>query len=216
MTKQKLSNWERLESVIKWANMSTNYFARHIGLLRGENLYQIKRGNNGISRNLAEMIVTAFPEINLLWLLTGEGQMFVEPDFAGDDIHFYNVDVESNIRNLDNLEPSSVMVMPTHVEGDFAMVYYSRAMGDIIPPNTIVILKKIMPEMIIPGEECVILTKNVVTLRVVRFENNPTDGVAYGEALRLTSADPSKFDDIRVNRSDIEAVYHVSAKILIN
>lgn len=51
------SNWSRLESVIKWANMTVNYFARYIGLTRGENLYRIKRGDNGISRDLADRIV---------------------------------------------------------------------------------------------------------------------------------------------------------------
>ena len=71
------NNWQRIESVVKWANMTTNYFARYIGLSRGENLYQIKRGHNGISRKLGERIVQHFPQIDLLWLLTGRGQMFV-------------------------------------------------------------------------------------------------------------------------------------------
>ncbi len=213
---QKLTNWERLESVIKWANMSTNYFARHIGLLRGENLYQIKRGNNGISRNLADMIVKSFPEINLLWLLTGEGQMFAETEITGDGIPFYNVDVENNLRNIENIDPLSVMAMPIQVDGDVAMLYSGRAMGDIIPSNTIVLLKKILPETIIPGGEYVILTKNVVTLRIVCFDNNISDGVAYGDVLKLVSADSAKFNDIYVNRQDVEMVYKVTAKIMIN
>ncbi|MFI3301684.1 MAG: hypothetical protein SNH35_03360 [Rikenellaceae bacterium] len=213
---QKLTNWERLESVIKWANMSTNYFARHIGLLRGENLYQIKRGNNGISRNLADMIVKSFPEINLLWLLTGEGKMFAEPDVVGSGIPFYNLDVENQIRNIEELDPVSVMAMPVHVDGDIAMLYSGRAMGDIIPPNTIVLLKKILPETIIPGGEYVILTKNVVTLRIVCFDNNISDGSAYGDTLKLVSADSTKFNDIYLGRQDVEAVYKVTAKIMIN
>ncbi|MFR9602241.1 MAG: hypothetical protein SNG02_00025 [Rikenellaceae bacterium] len=213
---QKLTNWERLESVIKWANMSTNYFARHIGLLRGENLYQIKRGNNGISRNLADMIVKSFPEINLLWLLTGEGQMFAEPKIAGDGIPFYNLDVENHIRNIDELDPMSIMAMPIHVGGDVAMLYSGRAMGDIIPSNTIVLLKKILPETIIPGGEYVILTKNVVTLRIVCFDHNLAEGMNYGDTLRLVSADSNKFNDIYVGRDEVEMVYKVTAKIMIN
>ena len=58
--REKQNNWQRIEAVIKWANMSTNYFARYIGLARGENLYQIKRGNNGISLNVADRIVSKF------------------------------------------------------------------------------------------------------------------------------------------------------------
>lgn len=70
------NNWKRLESVIAWANMTTNCFAKQIGLARAETLYQIKRGHYGISRGLAARIVNRFPEIDKLWLLTGEGQMF--------------------------------------------------------------------------------------------------------------------------------------------
>ena len=67
--------WERIEAVVKMARMTTNAFARHIGLARGENLYQIKRGNNGVSLDVAARICQHFPEIDKLWLLTGERQM---------------------------------------------------------------------------------------------------------------------------------------------
>lgn len=67
--------WERIEAVIKMAQMTTTGFARHIGLARGENLYQIKRGNNGVSFDVADRIVAEFPEVSKLWLLTGDGQM---------------------------------------------------------------------------------------------------------------------------------------------
>ncbi len=79
--------WQRVEAVIKWANMSTNHFARHIGLARGENLYQIKRGNNGVSLDVAGRIVNKFPQIDKLWLLTGEGQMF-KAEAVSDDRFF--------------------------------------------------------------------------------------------------------------------------------
>ena len=59
-----MDNWQRIDSVIRWANMTINYFALYIGLPRGENLYQIKKGNNSISRNLADKIVTKFPEVS--------------------------------------------------------------------------------------------------------------------------------------------------------
>ena len=72
--------WPRIEMVIRWSGMSTNAFARHIGLPRGENLYQIKRGNNGLSIHVADMICEKFPEIDELWLLTGKNDMFFSAD----------------------------------------------------------------------------------------------------------------------------------------
>lgn len=70
-------NWARIEAIINMAQMTTNAFARHIGLPRGENLYQIKRGNNGISFDVADRICRRFPMISKLWLLTGEGEMLL-------------------------------------------------------------------------------------------------------------------------------------------
>ena len=104
--REKQNNWQRIEAVIKWANMSTNYFARYIGLARGENLYQIKRGNNGISLDVADRIVSKFPQVDKLWLLTGEGQMFSDEKLRGVQIPFYNVDVEQADRKSTRLNSS--------------------------------------------------------------------------------------------------------------
>ena len=72
-------HWERIEAVIKhYQFRSVSAFARHIGLKRAENLYQIRRGNNGISPKLAATINTSFPKVSKAWLLTGEQQMFTQ------------------------------------------------------------------------------------------------------------------------------------------
>ena len=51
--------------------------------------------------------MTKFPEVSLAWLLTGEGQMFVDEKLCGVQIPFYQVDVESHITRLDELAPRS-------------------------------------------------------------------------------------------------------------
>ena len=71
--KETPTNWQRIEMVIQQSKMTANAFARHIGLPRGENLYQIKKGNNGISLDVATRICQHYPEIDKLWLLTGDG-----------------------------------------------------------------------------------------------------------------------------------------------
>ena len=67
--------WARLRAVIEWSGMTPNQFARHIGYRRAETVYRIKRGLNGISRNMADTIVAHYPALSKGWLLTGEGQM---------------------------------------------------------------------------------------------------------------------------------------------
>lgn len=207
--REKQNNWQRIEAVIKWANMSTNYFARYIGLARGENLYQIKRGNNGISLNVADRIVSKFPQIDKLWLLTGEGQMFADARQRGMQIPFYNTDVEQHIASLDRLEAECDLVVLPVGDCDLAMVYNGRAMGAVVPPGTIVLLKAIDADAIIPGEEYVIVCQKIVTLRIVRAAN------AEGK-YRLVPGDRENFDDIIVNASDITSVYKVKGKLIIN
>lgn len=207
--REKQNNWERIESVIRWANMSTNYFARYIGLARGENLYQIKRGNNGISLDVADRIVTKFPQIDKLWLLTGEGQMFVGERLRGAQIPFYNVDVEQGLPLLEHLESESGLYVPQAGECDLAMRYTGQAMGQAVPPGTVVLLKLVDKESIIPGEEYVVVSRKIVTLRIVRASEE-------AGKLRLVAGDRDKYDDIILKISDVDAVYKVKGKLIIN
>ncbi len=209
---QKLSDWQRLESVIEWANMTTNYFARHIGLARGENLYQIKRGNNGISQKTAAMITAKFPEVNLMWLLTGQGEMLSGEEYRGGAKPLYNLGVEESIRQVDKCSCDEQLILPSAIDFDFAMPYLGKAMGAITPQNTVLLLKKITTEMIIPGDECVIVAKKIVLLRIVNFPVEQSDK----DKLRLVAAAGEPYGDVVVKCSEVEAVYKVNGKVLIN
>lgn len=189
--------------------MSTNYFARYIGLARGENLYQIKRGNNGISLDVADRIVAKFPQIDKLWLLTGEGQMFADERIRGIQIPYYDIDVEQGIAHLDHLEAQGSLVVPPLGACDLAMCYSGRAMGEIIPPGTVLLLKMADRDAIIPGGEYVVVSRKIVTLRIVR---------SAGEQgkVRLVAGDREHYDDITLDISDIIAVYNVKGKLIIN
>ena len=206
--REKQNNWQRIEAVIKWANMTTNYFARYIGLARGENLYQIKRGNNGISLDVADRIVAKFPQIDKLWLLTGEGQMFADARVRGAQIPFYDVDVEREIAGVVRLSADGYLVAPPAGECDLAMVYAGRAMGSLVPPGTVVLLKAVEREAIIPGEEYVVICRKIVTLRIVR-------SAAKGK-YRLVAGNWEDFDDIVGDADEIVAVYKVKGKLIVN
>ncbi len=208
----KLTDGQRLESVVKWANMTTNYFARYIGLSRGENLYQILRGNNGISQKTASLIREKFPEINTVWLLTGDGEMLQGSDHAKASKPMYNLGVEQSIRDIDSLEASEQLLLPSNIDFDLGMLYLGRAMGERTPTNSVVLLKKILPEMIIPGDECVIVTKNIVLLRIAKVDDTLTDS----PRIRLVAIDHEFFGDVVVEKGDIEAAYVVKGKILTN
>lgn len=206
--KKKLNNWERMEAVIRWANMSTNYFARYIGLARGENLYQIKRGNNGISLDVADHVVAKFPQIDKLWLLTGEGHMFAELD-KHVPIPYYKVDPEKDITRIAELRPDDYLFLPVVGACDFAMCYGGRAMGEVTPAGTIVLLRSVEPDAIIPGGEYVIVSEKIVTLRIVRSVDDERQ-------IRLVAGDSERYDDIVLEKSSVRKAYKVKVKLITN
>lgn len=201
----KSSNWPRLEAIIDWAGMSVNSFAHHIGLSRAENLYQIKSGKNGVSRNLAMRIVEVFPEISAGWLLTGEGSMLASANATTRDIPFYEGDnVWQNLMNLKDLEPTSYVSLPAVGVCDCAVRCNDDAMSREILPGTIAFLRKVDVKSIIPGSICVVVCPDFVVLRRVRFVKSPE-----GEKLvRLEPANKS-FDVMEIPVEIVSNTYCV-------
>lgn len=140
--------WHRLEQVIKWTGLSINAFALHIGLKRSENLYQIKKGNNGISHDLAELITAKYPSISKGWLLTGEGEQPLQPQFYMD--------------------------FPPLKRCDLAALSLSDAMQPEVPAGSYVLLRRQNPDELLPGAMCLIFSETFKGIRIVR--QSPHDG----------------------------------------
>lgn len=111
--------------------------------------------------------------------------------------------------HVTHLEAESSLVIPQAGECDLAMCYMGRAMGDALPPGAVVLLKAVDRDAIIPGGEYVIVSRKIVTLRIVRL----ADGE---DKLRLVAGDRENYDDIILNVSDISSVYKVKGKLIIN
>uniref|UniRef100_UPI004056F9AC hypothetical protein n=1 Tax=Alistipes sp. TaxID=1872444 RepID=UPI004056F9AC len=173
LQKKKEGSWERLEAVINWANMSVNYFAHYIGLPRGENLYQIRRGNNGISRDVARRISTRFPEVNEAWLLTGTGDMFINPDERRAHTPFFDVDLERCIDTDSKRHPDDQINFSVIGPCDVAMRYTGLSMAPIIPTGAIVLLTEIQPKAITPNAEYLLQIDSKNILRTVLPTDSP-------------------------------------------
>ncbi len=134
-----LNNWQRIERVVRWAGLSVNSFALSVGLSRGENLYQIKRGNNGISPQLAGRIAERYPQISRAWLLTGEGDMFAVGEVRQTSVPFYDTDIEKYVAQPTRFSSESHVSLPGLDDSDFAARYNGRAMGGAVPAGSIVL-----------------------------------------------------------------------------
>lgn len=191
-----LTSWQRLETIIKMSGMSINAFARCIGLSRGENLYQIKKGNNGISRDLAQRITNYYPQISFTWLMTGEGSMVVEAGSA-QGIPFYNCSCVEDLARIETNEPDSYVVMP-EFEDCCAVVAHNWRGKDGIPEGSYLFLHRLENRYVRMGQYYLV--------------SEPYTGICHiktlskARHLRLSGgALPSKLKHIE--REDIKSLY---------
>lgn len=208
-----MDNWQRLEKVVRWTGLSVNAFALEIGLKRSENLYQIKKGNHGISKALAETITQKYPEVSRSWLLTGEGSMLKDGgDMWGQPqrgVPFYNVDI-SVIKDLGEakVKPVYHIDIPVFNDCDFAALSTSSAMAPDIPAGAIVLLKEHEVEKVFPGEAYLIITRDFTGIRSVRL--HMTDM----EKFRLVPKNTADYDEMVVRKSDIEKIYLIKGYVV--
>lgn len=164
-------DWERLYAVIVRAEMTTNYFARYIGLPCGENLYRIKRGSNGISRDVAERVVAKFPEISKGWLLSGEGCMFRDDN----QIPFFDGKMHEVLSNRLNGEPSYYILLPNVGHCDVAVKYSVDDSVVATGEDITLLLKKADKEGLSYGQIYVFVFKDRAVLR--KWDRNPDMGL---------------------------------------
>lgn len=70
-----MGTYERIEQILSHYEINSAQFAVKVGVNKNW-VYDLKIGKvKNISEENAEKIVNAFPEINKIWLLTGEGEM---------------------------------------------------------------------------------------------------------------------------------------------
>lgn len=197
-------NWQRIEQIIKWTGLpSVSAFAREIGLNRSENLYQIKRGNNGISKDLAESINTRFPEISKAWLLTGEGGMIKgDGHYRSYDIPFYKEDAVRVAAARDMNDPDHFISFPILDGVDFAAFSMSPAMEPEIPRGSMLFFQQVAPETVIPGETYLVESDLFTGIRYLRREPRSGD-------IRLVAANRKDFDEVIVPLDSVNKLYLV-------
>jgi len=209
-----MDSWSRLEKVIDLSGLSVNSFAKSIGLKRAENLYQIKKGNNSISKDLSELITIKYCNINKSWLLTGEGNMLTgesektENESLLKKIPFFNYDISMLKLEKGNIPDTKQYIeVPLLNNCDFATLCVGESMTPDIPSGSIVTLKKISIDLLLPGEIYYIVTNEFCTVKFLRtVENDPSK-------LRLVPGNKDDYDEAILNKNAIRHLFLVKGVI---
>lgn len=72
-----LKTIDRLMQFINYAGLSARQFDLSIGASNGYTL-RMKKNNASIGSDVIENILKAYPQLNVVWLITGEGEMLKE------------------------------------------------------------------------------------------------------------------------------------------
>ena len=67
---------EKIEQLLIYLNINAKVFSEELGYMRPQIIYDIQKGKTKrISEELANKIVSVFPDVSKSWLLAGEGEM---------------------------------------------------------------------------------------------------------------------------------------------
>lgn len=204
-----LDNWQRIEKVIKWTGKpSISAFAREIGLNRSENLYQIKRGNNGISKDLAESIATKYPAVSRAWLLTGEGEMLPGSGVKNRyDIPFFKADAAAFATHKAASKPEYYISFPMFRGCEFAAFSLSDAMAPDIDRGAVLFFESTELDALTPGATYLVVSHMFTGIRTVRKDPAST-------AIRLVATNKEKYDDVVLDLKDVDKLFLVRGMLL--
>ena len=79
---------EVIIKLLDYSKLNVKQFSEKLGMRRAQAIYDIVSGKTKrISDNLANKIISVFPEINKAWLFTGEGEMLRNSPEAKEILH---------------------------------------------------------------------------------------------------------------------------------
>jgi hypothetical protein len=189
--------------------LSANAFALSIGIQRSENIYHIKRGNYGISDDLAHRIVARYPEINPTWLLSGVGDMLINKDVESSIVPFYDKGVEQML-NYCNCNPQlNTYHLPYNCDCDVVVRVHDRSMVAPGTAATDLFLKDTTTAEMIQGNEyLIVLSSETLWRKIRKVKGEPN-------MWRLVAYDREQSSDITINVRDIRRVWRVIARMSI-
>ena len=194
----RFDNWSRLLKVIEHFGKSINGFAMQIGLNRAENLYHIRKGNYGISEDLADRIIKQDPNIDRTWLLSGVGSMLKSDALQQESVPFYLDEMEESLPMIAHIQPSGTLQLPYKTNCDIVMRSFSKSMSDTISAAQDLFLKRIDVGDVVQGNEYVLITNNI------------TQNVLW-RRVRCVAGDEAKWRLVARNRDELslqEGILH--------
>lgn len=202
---------QRLRSFIEYINLSNREFEINCSISNG---YVSKDGN--IRNDIRERILTAYPELNRTWLLTGDGNMLNDSNDTyinkvDDEIYYVPLVPLSAMAgkltgfSLDGVTKQDCEFITSPIKGaDFAVPVTGDSMAPEYPSGSRVLVQEINPNSFIEwGKVYVLDTCNGIVIKQLRKSNK--DG--YVSCFSIN--DNSIYAPFDISLADIHGIYRV-------
>lgn len=203
---------ERIKKIASHLGITEGKLAKELGYSREQVIYDITKGKTkNISSGLAKKIKSSFPQFNIIWILTGEGDMLIDNKPVASytkGVPYYNVDFLGGfdlVYNDQTANPDYLIDFELYNEADCWCNITGRSMEPEINSGDIIALKELKDwrDFIIYGEVYGIITDEMRTVKRVT-------GSERQDCFRLIPTNKSaeyKPQDIPINL--IRKVYRV-------
>lgn len=206
-----------IDKLLEFFQLNAKSFSEKIGLDRPQAIYDIQNGKTkGISPRMADKIISAFPEVDKAWLLSGEGEMLKEATDVTRPSHRirYWVDVDATaggVTQFDDMMSSQYidLAIPEFRDCTDAVNLYGDSMLPLYKSGQIIILKEWKESFIDYGNVYLVVTKK--GNRMVKYLRKGSDADHV-----LCVSENKEFDSFEILMDDILRLYLVKGGISKN
>ena len=206
-----------IDKLLEFFQLNAKSFSEKIGLDRPQAIYDIQNGKTkGISPRMADKIISAFPEVDKAWLLSGEGEMLKEATDVTRPSHRirYWVDVDATaggVTQFDDMMSSQYidLAIPEFRDCTDAVNLYGDSMLPLYKSGQIIILKEWKESFIDYGNVYLVVTKK--GNRMVKYLRKGSDADHV-----LCVSENKEFDSFEILMDDILRLYLVKGSIAKN
>lgn len=200
---------QRIRQIIGNKSLSVNAFANAIGVAQGTLASMLNRGTEPSNKTL-NAVLSAFPEVNPDWLLTGSGEMYADRPSTTDNKDAQLVPLLPVAAQGGTLNDFVVSVKASECEKiispirdvDYAMTISGDSMSPEYPSGAHILIKKINEKAFIDwGRVYVLDTCNGTVIKQLFPSDKP-------DTLLCKSINPN-YPPFEVSFSDIYGVYRV-------
>ena len=198
---------DRIKMFLSYLGIGQKKFETTVGLSNG----YINSLRKAPSADKIKMIINAYPQLNMDWLITGEGEMLnsykMEPnitsvnELSSMSVPLYNINAVAGIKSgqTDGEEIEDMVPWIDAREGDFAVRVKGDSMEPRIHDGAYVLLRPCVadPHELAYGHIHLVVTEDRVALKIIRADSD------NAHVLRLVSINEAyppfsvPFEDIR-------------------